>query len=69
MFTDELAEAGVYLTEHEPLESVQEALKSLPTPLLDHVTVPVGEDPMTAALQLVDEPTTTEEGLQLTATE
>jgi hypothetical protein len=43
-----------------------EAGEKFATPLLAHVTVPVGLNPATIAVQVVGEPTETGEGEQLT---
>src|SRR5208337_346291 len=58
--TGELAEAEVYVTEQVPLERLHETPENFPEPLLDSVTLPVGEEPVTVALHLTGEPTTTE---------
>ena len=59
-------DVGVYETEHAPEERLQEEGENVPAPLLDHVTVPVGEEPVTVAMHVVDEPTITDDGEQLT---
>ena len=57
----------MYETAQVPLESVQvDAGEKLPTPLVAHVKVPVGEMPVTVAVQLEEELTVTGEGEQLT---
>ena len=57
---------GVYETEHDPEESVHETPENLPLPVLDHETAPVGEDPITAAVQIVDAAAFTCEGEHVT---
>ena len=67
--TGEPAEVGVYFTEQVPLESLHVREESFPEPPLDQVTFPVGDDPVTVALQMVDCPTTGDELAQVTAME
>lgn len=51
------------MTAHEPAERVQVVEgEKLATPLLAHVTVPVGDAPETLALQVVGMPVVTGEG-------
>jgi len=60
--------AGVYLTEHADLTSLQSEPQNLPEPLLVHEIVPVGEEPLTDAQHMIVDPTTMEVGLQAIAT-
>lgn len=60
--TGELPDVGLYFTEQEPLESLHDRRENFPEPLLDHVTLPFGEEPATVALHLTGEPTTTGDG-------
>ena len=63
-------DAGVYATEHAPEERVHEAeCEKLPEPLVDHDTVPVGEEPATVAVQVAGEPAASGDGEQETAVE
>jgi len=55
-----LADVGVYFTEQEPLESLHASAENFPEPLADHMTSPVGENPVTATVSLTAEPTTTD---------
>jgi hypothetical protein len=48
---------GVYETEHAPEERLQEEGENVPAPLAHHVTIPVGEDPVTVAMHVVGDPT------------
>ena len=57
----------MYETEHAPEERLQEEGENVPFPLDNQVTVPVGEEPVTVAVHVVDEPATTENEEQLTA--
>jgi len=68
MITGEVEESSLYDAEHIPVESVQveKAGGNGPVPLLDHVTVPVGVDPLTVAKHVTDEPTMADGGEQLT---
>jgi len=60
-------EEGLYETMQVPRTIVQGvAGEKLPVPLLVHVMVPVGELPVTVAVQLEEDPTVTGEGRQLT---
>jgi len=63
MFTGEgVAEEGVYVTEHAPDERVhmEEMGENVPAPVLDQLTLPVGEEPDTVATHVVVELTATE---------
>jgi len=60
-------DVGVYDTEHAPEERLQEEGKNVPAPLVHHVTIPVGEGPVTVAMQVVDDPTTMCDEEQVTA--
>jgi len=63
MLTGEgVAEEDVYEIEHAPEERAHmaEMGESVPAPVLDHMTLPVGEAPNTVAVQVVGEPTGTE---------
>jgi len=67
MVIGEESDEDVYVTEHEADDRTQVgAGEKLATPLLAHVTIPDGEDPETAALQVVGVPTSSGEGEQLT---
>jgi len=57
------AACGVYLTEQAPRERVHEDMEKVPVPLVPQYTVPVGDEPVTVALQCVFEPTTRAWGL------
>lgn len=65
---------GVYVTEHAPPTSVHDVLENPAvvgaTPsaalLLDHVTLPVGEDPLTAASHVTGDPTLAGDGAHVT---
>lgn len=63
-------EEGVYETEHapEPRVHVAEEGENVPAPPLENVTVPVGvfATPAAAAVHVVEEPTATGDGEQLT---
>ena len=59
--------APVKDTEHIPAERVQEVTENAPpAPLLVQVTLPVGENPITWAVQVEAVPMATEDGSQLT---
>jgi|SRR5208337_1266063 len=62
MVTGEPPDVGSYFTEQEPSESLHDRRENFPEPLLDHVTLPLGEEPATVALHLTGEPTTTGDG-------
>jgi len=57
---------GVNETEHAPEVSVQDGEENSPAPLLDHVTVPVGDGPVTVAVHMTAEPAATWDGEQET---
>jgi hypothetical protein len=57
---------GVYVTAHAPSERLQSLEEKSPVPELNQVTVPVGELPVTVAVQVLGAPTATGEGAQLT---
>ena len=57
---------GAKVTLHEPDESAQLPGENVPFALADQLTVPVGDEPVTAALQVVEVPVTTLTGLQVT---
>ena len=69
MIVGTVADVGVYFTAHAPWESLQVNLESFPAPLVDQVTVPVGDDPLTVALQVVDDPTAGDELVHAKVTE
>ena len=50
------------MTLHEPLESVQELELNVPGAPVLHTTVPVGADPVTVAMHVVELPTSGEVG-------
>jgi hypothetical protein len=58
---------GVNFTEQAPFKSLQVSLENLPELLFNQATLPVGvePEPLTVALQVTAEPTTTEAGLQV----
>jgi hypothetical protein len=59
-------EEGVKVIEQLPEESVHFEELKVPDPVDDHVIVPVGEEPVTVAVQVEGEPTLTVSGEQLT---
>jgi hypothetical protein len=67
MFTSLIPDFGVYFTEHASFESLHVRAENFPEPLLDHVTLPVGEEPITVAVHFVDVPTTEDELTQVTS--
>ena len=62
---EELAETGVYFTKHAPRKSLHDPAENLPGVLPDQVILPVGDEPLTVALQMMAEPTTTDERVQV----
>ena len=67
---DEAASVGVYEVLQEPELRLHEAAEKVPSPLVPHEIVPVGEPiPSTVAVQAEAEPTSTYGGTQLTETE
>jgi hypothetical protein len=61
--------AGVKLTEHDPPASTQASAGVNPVPLLlCQVTVPLGDAPVTVAVQVMSEPMASSGGEQLTVT-
>lgn len=59
-------EVGVNWTEHDPEEREHGLGENVPDPPVCHETLPVGEKPVSVAMHVVDAPTTTVEGEQLT---
>src|SRR5271157_409506 len=66
MVTEAPPDVGVNVTPHVPFEILQVGPENRPDPLADHVTTPVGDEPVTVASHLIREPTTADEGTQLT---
>lgn len=60
---------GVKVTEHAPPERVHDPEENAPAPVEDQEMLPVGEEPVTVAVQVEATPTATEPGRQETAVE
>jgi hypothetical protein len=67
--TGESEEDGVYFTEHDPDEREHVVEENSPCPDVDQDTVPVGDVPVTVAVQVVALPESTGEGAQTTEVE